>query len=569
MPRPGMARAPGVMLEWVDMRSLLLPSPAHGIAAAFQAASAAFRASSTALAAICLVSGLAGCSLSLEDPEVDARKKLAKLVDSNWDLLEGRWMGDSTYTIFDIRATSLAGSLVMDFFPDSTVWAFDTTRVIFPGRISARGFLLDESLRLDPAPLAGARDTFSVKMRFLGNWLELDRQKDQRFIHLHKLKPFDSLTQAALLDSGLWLRMRHRISHDTTSIEALRADFDYLRFSGDSLHRDSRRNGISRKAAGPLRKDGRRWAWTPTTGTRTLHLDLYHPDSLRLWPFDSGRPDSGYYLFTRVTAEHRNDLNMTSYLGELRTDTLKTASTTFENHFGRYYDLVLGEDYGVTPLTNMPDMPRFTRWSMDSGFLWMEGAGTARTRFAVQKTSSTGLKLVSDSGHGFPVPTTLIQTLVDSARVAANPLERFEQAGYMHIQIGSDTLAYYFLSNSGGTSPEEHEIARIADGDTLWAAWRINPTLETFGSGQSGFFFAFSGVTADLGRFTCRSAPVLDLALRTTASADPSLAKGLVQGKCRIIESRKPAADSVLAITGQFQSKRRNSRPSSPLWSLP
>lgn len=564
------------MLEWVDMRFLLLPYAGPWLAAAFQAVSASFRVApapkrtvSAALAATCLLTGLVGCSLSLEDPEVEARKKLAKLVDANWDLLEGRWLGDSTYTIFDIRASTLAGSLVMDFFPDSTVWAADTSRLIFPGRISARGLLLDESLRLDPAPLAGGKDTFTVRMRFLGNWLELDRQRDQRFIHLHKVKPIDSLTRAALLDSGLWLRMRHRITHDTTSIEALRSDFEYLRFSGDSLYRDSRRNGLALKASGPLRKDGRRWTWTPASGSRTLHLDLYHPDSLRFWPFDSGKPDSGYYLFTRVMAEDRNDLDMTSYLGELRTDSIKTSATALENHFGRYYDLVLGKDYGVTSLTNMPDMPRFSKWVMDSGFLWMEGAGTARTRFSVRKISPSALNLLSDSGHGFPSPTTLMQTIVDSARIAANPLERFERAGYMHIEIGSDTLAYYFLSNSGGTSLEEHEIARIATDDTLWAAWRINPTLETFGSSQSGFFFAFSGNTAALGRFTCMSLPVLDLALRTTASADPSLAKGLVQGRCRIIQSQKPPADSTLSITGQFQSRRRDGRTRSSLWNLP
>lgn len=550
------------MLEWLDMRFLLLPSAGPRVPAAL-------RAVFTASAAVCLLSGLAGCSLSLEDPEVDARKKLAKLVDSNWDLLEGRWLGDSTYTIFDTRASALAGALVMDFFPDTTVWARDTSRQIFPGILSARGHLLDESLRLDPAPLGGEPDTFAVRMRFLGNWLELDRQKDQRFIHLHKVKPFDSLVQAALLDSGIWLRLRHRISHDTTSIEALRSDFEYLRFSGDSLYRDSRRNGLARIAAGPLGKNGRRWLWSPATGARTLHLDLFHADSLRFWTFESGRPDSGYYQFTRVKTEHGSDLNMTPYLGELRTDTVRTSSTAFENHFGRFYDLVLGRDHGVTPLTNMPDMPRFSKWSMDSGFLWMEGAGIARTRFSVQKTSPLTLKLVSDSGHGFPVPTTLIQTLVDSARIAANPLERFERAGYMHIEIGADTLAYHFLSNSGGTSPEEHEIARIAAGDTLWAAWRINPSLETFGSSQGGFFFAFTGITADLGRFTCRSSPTLDLALRTTASADPSLAKGLVQGRCRIITSQKPAADSTLSITGQYQSRRRNGRPVAPLWSLP
>ena len=51
-----------------------------------------------------------------------------------WDLLEGRWIGDSTYTLFDTQAEQLDGRVVMDFFPDGSFQVLDSSRTLFAGR---------------------------------------------------------------------------------------------------------------------------------------------------------------------------------------------------------------------------------------------------------------------------------------------------------------------------------------------------------------------------------------------------------------------------------------------------
>lgn len=504
---------------------------------------------------------------------MEARKKLAKLVEPTWELLEGRWLGDSTYTIFDEESASLKGRLILDVFPDSSVSVFDSTGLVFPGSFQAPVRLSGDTLRLAAGRGNARPDTLAVKLRFLGNWLELDRISEQRFVHFHKSKPFDSLARKALLDSGIWMRRLQRIAYDTSRKDALRKDFDYLVFSGDSLLRDTRRDGLSGVEAGPLDPDGRRFAWSLPGGSRTLQLDLYHADSLRMWPITDGRADSGYSLYVREKARHPFDLDMTAFLepGQLRTDTVRTASGAIDNHYGRYYDLVLGADHSVRTLTNMAAMPRFEAWSIDSGYLWLEGDSAARTRFRVDKPSPRSLILRSDSGHAFARPTDLQQTLVNGSRYADHPLERFDQAAYLHVVAGPDTLAFYFQPAFKRNAHEEFEIARYDGGDggdTLWAAWRLDGS-ETYGSSQADFLFAFQGRTAALGRFTCRSAPDLDLAIRTLAGGDPSLVQGLVQGSCRIIASEAAPADTALAITGEFRAKRRSGSLASPLWSLP
>ena len=115
---------------------------------------------------------------------------------------------------------------------------------------------------------------------------------------------------------------------------------------------------------------------------------------------------------------------------------------------------------------------------------------------------------------------------------------------------------------------EGFELARHDSGDTLWAVWRLDGS-ETFSSGQAGFFFAFQGRTAALGRFTCRGTPALDLTIRTVAGSSPDLAPGLIQGACRVIASELPPADSTLEIDADFRGRRRADFLQSPLWSLP
>lgn len=507
------------------------------------------------------------CSLSLEDPELEARKKLAKQVTPSWELLEGRWIGDSTYTLFDTRAQSLDGSLMLDFLPDSSFLALDTGRILFPRKDSALARLSHDTLYLRGG---AAPETLLARMRFLGNWLELVRSSDHRSTHFHKLKPIDSPRRDSLLDSGTWIRRAWRPAYDSVRHEELRRDFDYLRFAGDSLFRDTRRNGLSRNESGPLKSLGRRFEWSPPGGVRSLSIDLFHPDSLRFWIMDGGRTDSGFQLYFRTRSRHPFDLDMTPYAAHLRTDTLRAGSGWQEAHFGRYFDLVLDTGHKVSVQTNMPGMPRYRSWGVDSGRLWMEDGGGARMGFSVEPISAGRLKLLSGIGAGFSLPTTLAMTVVDGSRFAHHPLERFDRAGYLHVVVATDTLAYYFLSASRkGAAADEHELARLDSTDTLWASWRMDPSLETYGSGQSGFFFAIQGRTAALGRFTCRSLPSLDLAIRAGASGDPDLARGLLQGACRIVSAEKPPADSNLAVTGEFRSLRRSDILRSPLWRLP
>lgn len=528
-----------------------------------------------ALVAVCAaILGLAGCSLSLEDPEDDARKKLAKLVDPSWELLEGRWLGDSTYTLFDTQAEALAGRLSMDFFPDGSFQVVDSSRTLFAGRKIGTASLTADTLRLEAAAgTAGAgaagADTFAVRMRFLGNWLELDRASDRRSAHFHKVKPFDSLIQAALLDSGLWLRRFRRVLVDSGRAETLRRDFDYLDFRGDSLRRDSRREGISTVMAGPLAAAGRLWNWTPGGVPATLQVDLFHRDSLRFWTYAGGRPDSGYSVYARAAGRHPLDLDMTPYIGHARADSIRVDLATTESHYGRFYDLAFGADHTARTFTNMAGMPRFESWSIDSGSLFLQGPAAPKTRVTVTAAGPKGLRLAADAGAAFLRPTVLTLTLVDGARFPEHPLERFATANYLHLAVGPDTLAYYFQGASARGTLEEYEISRIDSTDTLWAAWRLNPGAETFGSGQPSFFFAFQARSAALGRFVCRGAAGLDLAIRTTASADPALANGLVQGTCKVISADQPPADSTLAVTGEFRMRKRILGLRSSLWNLP
>ena len=260
---------------------------------------------------------------------------------------------------------------------------------------------------------------------------------------------------------------------------------------------------------------------------------------------------------------------MAPFLGHLRTDSLRIDFATSETHYGRFYDLVFGTDHSVRTLTNMAAMPRFGSWSIDSGFLFLQGDSVAKTRCKATADSAEGPRLAAEAGGAFPRATLLMATLVDGTRLADHPLERFGTANYLHLAVGPDTLAYYFLGSLQRATLEEYEIARVEGADTLWAAWRLDPAVETFGSGQASFFFAFQGRHAALGRFACRAAAGLDLAIRTTVSPDPQLAKGLVQGACRVTAAERPPADSVLEVTGEFRMRKRLMGQRSPLWSRP
>jgi hypothetical protein len=179
------------------------------------------------------------------------------------------------------------------------------------------------------------------------------------------------------------------------------------------------------------------------------------------------------------------------------------------------------------------------------------------------------MTLVSAAGGFLEDAAELTLTPIDGSRLADHPLERFDRAAFLRLVAGSDTLAYYFFNASNRRSPEEHEIARVEGADTLWAIWRLAASQETYASSQSGFLLAFQGRNAALGRFTCRSAPELDLALRASLAGDPDLAQGTVQGSCRIAFAEKAPADSILPVTGTFRSRRKGAAVASPLWKQP
>ncbi|HLP40225.1 MAG TPA: hypothetical protein VK465_01850, partial [Fibrobacteria bacterium] len=285
-----------------------------------------------------------------------------------------------------------------------------------------------------------------------------------------------------------------------------------------------------------------------------------------------------FSLYVREKGPHRFDLDMTRYAGHLRMDTLTEAGVGLEAHYGRFFDLVLGRDHAVSTLTNMPDMPRFRSWGVDTGRLLLETPDGARHPFRVDTLPDSTLRITSSSAGAFPRPVSLVLSKVDGSVFASRPLARFQNASYMRLLVRADsgapadTLDYFWNAASRRATPEDHEIARIetvgSTQDTLWAAWRVDPAQDPFGSSRPGFFFAFSGRSAALGRFTCRGRQDVDLVLRLRA-ADAAWVEGLVQGGCRITTSEKAPADSVLLLDGEFKSRRRNAPLAAPHWKLP
>lgn len=522
-----------------------------------------------------LFAGLLGClcfcqcSLSLENPEDDARKKLAKPIPTTLSALEGRWVADSTYTVDDIRAHRFqADDLLLEIFADTTLSARDTTRIVFPPGTVGHYSLSGDSLFHRPVR-GGPGDTLIVKIRFLGNWLELFRPAEQRYAFFHKLKGPDSSSQDTLLEGAWWRLQGWQAGPDSFLAEPLRRDFSYLRFSGDTLVWDWRLNGIARSDRGILAKDGRIWNWEAGGGSREFLADIVSKDTLRLWPSRNERPDSGFRLFIRTLKPHPFDLDMGPWLGHMRTDSVLSGDRMSETHYGRFYDLEFGLDHAVRTITNRSDLPLLRAWTLDSGFLWVDAPDANRIRLQAD-TAGNVVRLRADSGKAFPRKTALFQTKVDPARYEANPLERFDRAGYAVLHIGGDTLRYFFNANYRKAAMDEFEIADLASGDTSWLIAKSDPEREVFQSGQSGFKFAFQGRIGSLGRFDCRSDTALEFALRLTDASDPEFARGLLQGACRILSADSAFTDSTLALEGSFRFRRKAAGGlASPWWTRP
>ncbi|MDB5051135.1 MAG: hypothetical protein JWO30_4206 [Fibrobacteres bacterium] len=480
------------------------------------------------------------------------------------EALVGRWTADSTFTVDDTHASRLKDQgVLLEIFADTSYSQLDTTHLAFQGKSDGEYYLSGDTLIVFPT--AAAPDTFLVKLRFLGNYLELDHPADQRFTFFHKVKAQDSATQREMLKDSLWRMQGRRPDPGIFQAEPLDRNFSYLRFSGDSMWADTRLNGIIRLDSGLLEKSGFTWTWKAAGGTRLFIADLVKEDSLRMWPLTDGRPDSGYALYIRTSAHHRNDLDMRPLLGHLRSDSMVYASGTMENHYGRFYDWILGEDHKVGIETNMKTAPLFETWSLDSGFLSLAAPGIPATRFRVD-TSGGALKLSADSGKAFGKSLSIYQTRVDPERFRNKPFERFQQASYFQLVVAGDTSDYFF--NVNGIN-DGFEIADVDEDTTLWTSLILNKAQETFQSSQAGFFFALQGRTRTLGGFTCKSAPDKDLVIRLTGAADPLMAQGLVQGACRILSADSTIADSSLTLEGSFRLKRKiTGIRASPLWKL-
>lgn len=496
---------------------------------------------------------LCGCSLSLENPEQDAKNKVAKPVPTTMEALVGRWKADSTYTVDDTRALIINLEPVwLEIFTDTSYSQSDAARLAFAG--SSEGKFRQSRDTLITFPAGSPPDTFLVRLSFLGNYLQLHHLADQRFTFFHKIKPPDQSMQIAMLRDSLWLRIGRRLGPGIFRAEANITDFAYMRFSGDSLYTDVRNNGLVRLDSGVLAEEGLGWTWKAASGDQDFLLDPVHEDSLRVWPLTEGRPDSGYHLYIRTTRPHPLDVDMRPLLGHMRCDSIFHPITHVENHYGRFYDWTLTEDHKVKVETNMPGVPLFASWTLDSGTVAMDAPGFDRVRFTV-KPEEGSLVLSTKGVNYFGTGARIFVTKVDPARFAIDPLERFETAGYLRLVVAGDTLDYFF---NGNNVMEQFDIARIVSDSVYWSAITLDKDAEIFRSSQPGFFFAFQARNAALGRYACRSRPEKDMVIRQTASGNPLMAQGLVQGACQVLNAETPTADTVLSVEGSFRLKRRS-----------
>src|SRR5690606_31637049 len=90
---------------------------------------------------------LCQCSLSLEDPEDEARAKLAKTVPVSFAALEGRWAADSTYTAEAVSAHVFPGNDIrLEIYADTSLHAVDASRLVFARGLAGRYRLRGDTL---------------------------------------------------------------------------------------------------------------------------------------------------------------------------------------------------------------------------------------------------------------------------------------------------------------------------------------------------------------------------------------------------------------------------------------
>ena len=111
--------------------------------------------------------------MSLENPETDAQKKINQIIPTTLADLIGRWEGDSTYTVDDIRATSLLPlGVKFEIYDDSSLEIKDPQHLVFANNMIGKVQLVGDSIFLTAySNYKISPDTFITKIRFLGNRL--------------------------------------------------------------------------------------------------------------------------------------------------------------------------------------------------------------------------------------------------------------------------------------------------------------------------------------------------------------------------------------------------------------
>jgi hypothetical protein len=481
--------------------------------------------------------------------------------------LVGRWQADSAFSVDDTRATQLGAKRIMlEIFPDTSYSQAEPFEMEFPVKADGAYSLSGDTLIVFPK--SAPPDTFIVKLRFLGNYLELDHPADQRYAFFHKIKFVDTAAVPDLLGDSLWRLEGRRLRSGVFRSEPQIRDFAYLRFAdprlaAGTMRMDARMDGIGASDSGPLARNGSVWNWKASQGARDYQADLVTEDSLRLWPLTEGRPDSGFFLYVRAGRIHRFDIDVRPLLGHMRNDSVLYRKGELRYHYGQFYDWTFGADHSVAIETNMSDVPLFRSWTLDSGLISLQGPGIPVTRFRLD-TAGASVILSADSGLAFGKQVEFHQTKVDPALFLNNPLERFQSASYFQLVVSGDTSDYFFSANNFS---DRFEIADQAGDSAAWVSLTLDKSAETAQSGNPGFFFAFQGRTDLLGRYTCKSSPALELVVRQPLPAS-AMAQGTVQGACRILSADSAFSDSALTLEARFRFLRKNTGSQlSPLWS--
>lgn len=160
-------------------------------------------------------------------------------------------------------------------------------------------------------------------------------------------------------------------------------------------------------------------------------------------------------------------------------------------------------------------------------------------------------------------------TRIDKSVVMANPLDRFPDADYAHIHIGTDTLRFYHRGNYQAGSLERFELSAAPTGSE-WLVLSFNPQSESFLGNQPGFIFRFNH-TVGVRKGVYRSLPNLNFVLRATGEATGKKLAGEFTGRvARYADNSTQNPSDSVDILGTFRINRTAAGAlRAPLWVLP